>query len=472
MVGRDFHSSAGWWRLVRACLMGPLLISLLTAGCGGPPSPASEGLAAKPTKHEIGCFGRWGIMDPGKACAVHEDELFTAWVLLYSMSFEVARTIYEQILDDCPTCTDAHIGLSMAYRYLGSDQDAFRHARIAVGLDSLATVALWNCGELLWPWRGQEYADYPIIFDRLSDSRDLLERAAATDHPGAAHALISLWTYYSATRQPQRARAQLQDMARRGYFPKVVLHQAHNYLVGLDSNAVLLTIGDMDTYPLAYLQEVEKFRTDVSIVNVGMLGMGEYAKGIRDYGQAPITLSDAEIDSRVFGGEILENLLQNAEAQERPIYSTGKIPWIEGAYSLVNEGMVNRLTTESAAQSIDMDRLEYNFDSLYRPVEQLLPPVEWDANLSPITRPLNNFYVYYAQLCTRLAEHLLDREEVNRCAVYCRKAHAILSHFKRDDATMFVLRLWHEALPQDNEPTRLWEARFGSWEAAAASEGI
>jgi hypothetical protein len=61
----------------------------------------------------------------------------------------------------------------------------------------------------------------------------------------------------------------------------VARDNARNYLESCDQNAILFTFGDNDTYPLWYIQEVEKVRPDIRIINTSLLGIDWYINQLR-----------------------------------------------------------------------------------------------------------------------------------------------------------------------------------------------
>lgn len=58
------------------------------------------------------------------------------------------------------------------------------------------------------------------------------------------------------------------DHDRSGKYTAIAM--AKNYLNSCEPNAILFTIGDNDTFPLWYAQEIEKVRTDIKIVNTSL----------------------------------------------------------------------------------------------------------------------------------------------------------------------------------------------------------
>ena len=111
------------------------------------------------------------------------------------------------------------------------------------------------------------------------ESRQLLERAAALD-PDYMDPWHGLAAAYILEGDRENADVALRHLLNGKAVEDVVMDLSYNMLATLDTNAILITNGDNDTFPGWILTRIIRFRPDVNIVNRPLLNIDSYSSSI------------------------------------------------------------------------------------------------------------------------------------------------------------------------------------------------
>jgi len=190
---------------------------------------------------------------------------------------------------------------------------------------------------------------------------------------------------------------------------------ARNMLAGLEPDAIVFTGGDNDTYPLWYIQSVERYRTDVRVIVLTLLNTPWYVKQMRDREpKAPITLTDTEIERMhpiglkdggvAYNDDIMvQHIIQMTE-WKRPIYfatSVASAKWKPYEQYLETQGLVMRLVPRQGSRMLNAFMIQRCFGDLFRFRGILTANGRVDASIykeKDLNITLNNYGVAAAEL--------------------------------------------------------------------------
>jgi tetratricopeptide (TPR) repeat protein len=219
----------------------------------------------------------WAIQGPQQP----PDSLAQARALYMQNKLAEALPIFQAVAAKEPNNADAHAWLAETARRLHEFDRAAETARTVLRLAPCHAFAHNVLGDLYRP----QWSDWGKV--NADSAWTHLLRAAQCDSTDG-----NPWTgiWGEAMRRGDtvlEARA-LRRMVKTKFLAPSVLAYGRWFLRRLPENAVLLTAGDVDTWGVLAVQTVERFRTDVAIVNTSLLNLDWYSKVMSERYRLPL----------------------------------------------------------------------------------------------------------------------------------------------------------------------------------------
>jgi hypothetical protein len=183
----------------------------------------------------------------------------------------------------------------------------------------------------------------------------------------------SIWGSVAMTylyqNNPDSARWAFEHGKTEGGFYPAIMEYNKNIMASCEKNAILFTNGDNDTYPMWFLQLMEKNRTDITVVNLSLLNVPWYIKQLKNsypFGEnnLAITMTDVNIDS--LKPIRWKEKTVEISAKRDPDNKKGKIEWLVKP-TIDNKAVrVQDLMIIEILKSNDLNRPVYFSTTVYK----------------------------------------------------------------------------------------------------------
>lgn len=214
--------------------------------------------------------------------------------------------------------------------------------------------------------------------------------------------------------------------------PAAAYNWAYNLLSEVAPNAIVFTAGDNDTYLPWIVQQVLRYRTDVTIMNTSLLGLDDYRKGLFERKGLPA------FDQSMKDTKTIEESLNSQKVMFEHVFAQHTDYPIYVASTAIHQFSKNfdanlyltGLTYQYCEGSFDnIALIKRNYEKRY-----LLDYLANTFTFHPLDKKTNDFNVHYLQAFIKLHGHYIDAEEDIKAKVLKDQIISIIKKGKQEEA--------------------------------------
>jgi len=308
------------------------------------------------------------------ACSQQTDDSLTQGIGLYNQNELEKALPYLKSASEKTGDSETLAYLAETYRRLGMKEEALGAADKSLEVDPCNSFAHVTLSYLYNPMYGDwQAADRDTAWFHIQKGIEC--------NPNDGNVWLASWTEAIYRKDRETESRSLKMLVETGFLTPAILAFNRWMLQHLPQDAILLTNGDMDTYPAVALQETEGFRRDVTVMNYSLLNTRWYQQHIQDRYNARFPMTDEELDSlkatkdkkdklktvasRIMG-EIVKAKAENRF--DRPLaisITVGDFSFEEGFKDhFVLMGAYNLWSDEETEPNYDLDAIKTSLKSL------------------------------------------------------------------------------------------------------------
>jgi tetratricopeptide (TPR) repeat protein len=224
-------------------------------------------------------------------------------------NYQQAIEYLEEAISNEPQNAEAHYYLGQAYRLM-IFKDGSMLNKVTTPLALKSSEHFRKATEITPKYTGKKF-----VVDPYSKIQSIWGAVAMT---------------FLYNNNPDSARWAFKYGQSEGGFYPAIMEYNKNIMASCEKNAILFTNGDNDTFPMWFLQLVEKYRTDITVINLSLLNVSWYIKQLKNsypFGENNLfmNLTDTDIDS--LRPIYWEDGKVNIPVKHDPLNKEGEIEW-------------------------------------------------------------------------------------------------------------------------------------------------